>query len=91
MSDSILINFDDINKPEDGLFTRFLIKKSDETSNGNKYVTIGIGCVFTTYKTVAYMLDNDIVITYPNIEIMHLDFPENFGYSIIYLDKFIPD
>jgi hypothetical protein len=85
MDNIILIDSDKI---DNTLFTRFLINHTNSVNSG-EYVTIGAGCVFATSKAVVYMYNQDVVITYPGLEILHLDYPEDLGYSIVYLDKFI--
>jgi len=85
MDNSILIDTDKI---DNTLFTRFLINYTNSVNSGDS-VTIGAGCVFATSKAVAYMYNQDVVITYPGLEILHMDYPEDLGYTIIYLDKFI--
>ena len=83
MSNEIVI---DINKMDNTVFTRFLI---NHKSKSGDIVSIGAGCVFTTHKSVAYIYNQDIVITYPDTDTVHMDFPQSLGYEIIYLDKFI--
>lgn len=76
----------DSEKIDDTIFTRFLINQNIKSGES---VTIGAGCVFTTSKSVAYLYNQDILVSYPSLDSVHQDFPEHLGYTIVYLDKFI--
>lgn len=77
----IIINTDEV---DNTIFTRFLV---NQLAQSGEVLTVAAGCVFATSKTVVFFYNQDILTTYPSIESMYLDFPEELGYSIIYLDK----